>query len=171
MNWEEVGAIGQVLGSVAVFITLVYLAIQTRHAKDASQRVVSQSRGEALRHAYEWASEPRMVAISIKASTALGLEPNPFIARLMGEVGLTHEEAATRFLYELAGWQYRVQMITAMVGMSSIERHGFDRTLVTGYGADRGVGRMFYDWMKPTASPGAVRYIEEVLARDRGTNR
>ena len=32
MNWDEVGAIGQVLGSVAVFITLVYLSIQTRHA-------------------------------------------------------------------------------------------------------------------------------------------
>jgi hypothetical protein len=26
--WDAVGAIGQVLGSVAVFITLIYLAIQ-----------------------------------------------------------------------------------------------------------------------------------------------
>jgi hypothetical protein len=28
MNWEEVGAIGQVLGSIAVFVTLAYLARQ-----------------------------------------------------------------------------------------------------------------------------------------------
>jgi hypothetical protein len=27
MNWDEVGAIGQVLGSIAVFITLEYLAV------------------------------------------------------------------------------------------------------------------------------------------------
>ena len=29
-NWEAVGAIGEILGAIAVFVSLVYLAIQTR---------------------------------------------------------------------------------------------------------------------------------------------
>ena len=37
MNWEAAGAIGEILGSIAVFITLIYLAIQvqqnTRHVR------------------------------------------------------------------------------------------------------------------------------------------
>lgn len=44
MNWDEVGAIGQVLGSIAVFITLGYLAMQTNHARREVQRAISQSR-------------------------------------------------------------------------------------------------------------------------------
>ena len=87
MNWDAIAAVGQVLGSLAVFITLVYLLIQARHARDATQRAISQSRYEALRHSYEWASEPWMVATMVKASTALGLKPNPFQTRLMEEAG------------------------------------------------------------------------------------
>ena len=33
MNWDAVGAIGEVAGAFAVVITLVYLAIQVRHAR------------------------------------------------------------------------------------------------------------------------------------------
>src|SRR5215831_3575171 len=42
MNWEEVGAIGQLLGSVAVFVTLVYLATQVRFARAEYMRSISQ---------------------------------------------------------------------------------------------------------------------------------
>src|SRR5262245_36650020 len=31
MNWEAIGAVSEALGAVAVFITLVYLALQIRH--------------------------------------------------------------------------------------------------------------------------------------------
>jgi hypothetical protein len=35
MNWEEVvGAVGQLIGSFAVLVTIVYLAIQVRHARE-----------------------------------------------------------------------------------------------------------------------------------------
>jgi hypothetical protein len=44
MNWEEVGAIGQVLGSVAVFVTLGYLAVQVRHAHEEVQRNLGKVR-------------------------------------------------------------------------------------------------------------------------------
>ena len=33
MNWDEVGAMGQMLGSVAVLVTLAYVAAQVRQAR------------------------------------------------------------------------------------------------------------------------------------------
>jgi hypothetical protein len=36
VNWEAVGAIGEVLGAAAVVVTLGYLAVQVRHAKNAT---------------------------------------------------------------------------------------------------------------------------------------
>ena len=37
MNWDAVGAMGELLGSVTVLITLIYLAIQTRSINRQSQ--------------------------------------------------------------------------------------------------------------------------------------
>jgi len=36
MNWEAIGAIGEILGAVAVIATLLYLAKQLSHAVDSS---------------------------------------------------------------------------------------------------------------------------------------
>ena len=33
MNWDAIGAIGQMLGSIAVFVTLGYLAVQVRRIR------------------------------------------------------------------------------------------------------------------------------------------
>ena len=37
MNWEAIGATGEVFGALATLIMLVYLSIQVRHARDATQ--------------------------------------------------------------------------------------------------------------------------------------
>lgn len=34
MNWDAIGAIGQMLGSVAVFVTIGDLAVQLRYARE-----------------------------------------------------------------------------------------------------------------------------------------
>ncbi len=36
MNWEAIGAIGEILGAFAVVLTLAYLAVQVRYAKLAT---------------------------------------------------------------------------------------------------------------------------------------
>ena len=35
MNWEAIGAIGEIIGALAVFITLVYLALQIKQNTNA----------------------------------------------------------------------------------------------------------------------------------------
>jgi len=38
MNWEAIGAVGEIIGALAVVITLFYLAVQLREAKRATDR-------------------------------------------------------------------------------------------------------------------------------------
>lgn len=38
MNWEAIGAIGELIGALAVVLTLVYLAVQVRHSKQLLER-------------------------------------------------------------------------------------------------------------------------------------
>jgi len=42
MNWEAIAAIGQMLGSIAVFVTLGYLAVQIRHNANATRMSTAQ---------------------------------------------------------------------------------------------------------------------------------
>ena len=49
MNWDAIGAIGQMLGSVAVFVTLGYLAMQTRVAHTVASDTNRQQRAQGAR--------------------------------------------------------------------------------------------------------------------------
>ena len=37
MNWEAIGAIGEIVGAAAVVVTLIYVAVQLRHTTEATQ--------------------------------------------------------------------------------------------------------------------------------------
>jgi len=41
MNWEAIGAIGEVVGATAVFISLLYLALQIRNSRRSDQIVAA----------------------------------------------------------------------------------------------------------------------------------
>jgi len=48
MNWEAIAAIGQMLGSIAVFVTLAYLGVQIRHTSQDVPRSVNRSGTESV---------------------------------------------------------------------------------------------------------------------------
>lgn len=48
MNWDAIGAVGEVIGATAVVITLAYLAIQIRQSTDATRAASHHSIVEAL---------------------------------------------------------------------------------------------------------------------------
>lgn len=85
---ELLGNIGEFLGSIAVLITLVYLAIQTRHARAANEANIQWQRANASRElATMWATSPQAVELlaefgqpdsEIPTSTA---EFNPLLFR------------------------------------------------------------------------------------------
>ena len=49
MNWEAIGAIGEIVGALAVVLTLVYLAYQVRYAKTATVDQNRLTRSTAIR--------------------------------------------------------------------------------------------------------------------------
>jgi hypothetical protein len=49
MNWEAIGAIGEIVGALAVVLTLVYLAFQVRYARNATLDQNRLTRSSAIR--------------------------------------------------------------------------------------------------------------------------
>lgn len=43
MNWEAVGAFGEIIGALAVLITLIYLSVQIRESSEATRIQTAQS--------------------------------------------------------------------------------------------------------------------------------
>lgn len=42
MNWEAIGAIGEIVGAIAVLVTLIYLAMQVRQSSDTQRAQTHQ---------------------------------------------------------------------------------------------------------------------------------
>jgi hypothetical protein len=162
MNWEEVGAIGQLLGSVAVFVTLVYLASQVRFARAEYMRSISQHRSDAIRDLYSQEREESVRRIYVRLRSALGGAPTPFEAALI-ERGATDDEAYAMHTLQLMLWNYRLQMIPYLDELSAMDRVTFVGGIHARYGQP-GVGRLFYELhIKPTQHPDAVNYVESIL--------
>lgn len=163
MNWEEVGAIGQLLGSIAVFVTLVYLASQVRFARAEYMRSISQHRAEAIRDLYSQEREETIRKIYVRLNGALGGTPTPFESALI-EHGATPDEAYAMQTLQLMLWNYRLQMLPYLDELTPMDRVTFVGGVHSRYGRP-GVGRLFYELhIKPTQHPDAVRYVESILA-------
>ena len=64
MNWEAIGAVGEIVGAIAVVATLIYLAVQVRHASGVSKanayREIHQDVGQLFG---DIMSDPELYAI------------------------------------------------------------------------------------------------------------
>ena len=59
MNWEAIGAIGDLLGGTAVLITLLYLALQVKDARNALKAQTAQNRTAIAIDLAKWLAELR----------------------------------------------------------------------------------------------------------------
>ena len=79
MNWEAFSAIAEMVGSLAVLATLVYLAIQTKHARTANEANIQWQKANAQRElSMMWATSPDTVNLLFE----FGLEEDQFPAEL-----------------------------------------------------------------------------------------
>jgi hypothetical protein len=51
MNWEAIGAVGEILGAIAVFCSLLYLAVQIRSSNTIAR---IEGRENAIERLHEW---------------------------------------------------------------------------------------------------------------------
>jgi len=71
MNWDAIGAVGEILGATAVVVSLIYVASQVRaqrwEARIASQHEIT----EAFRHAITAVQNPELADLVVKANSGL----------------------------------------------------------------------------------------------------
>ena len=76
VNWDAIGAIGEIIGAVAVFATLVYLSLQIRHNSAMTKASIRQARvGWSLQWADAFANSDHLPRILVKLQSAEELTP------------------------------------------------------------------------------------------------
>ena len=89
VDWEAIGAIGEVLGAAAVVVTLGYLSVQIRHAKVATTDQSRLYRATAVR---EMILETcRDDTLRLLQTRSWGVEP--YYKAMAEDLGLTLEDA------------------------------------------------------------------------------
>jgi hypothetical protein len=164
MNWEAIGAIGEWFGAVAVLATLVYLAVQVRHARNGLQQSVLQNRDQAVRHLMlEAISSPTLSSAFAKGSAIFGGPPAH--KALQEAADLTLEEAQAFSSYTIAWWFYRAETIRNISQLSDSQREDFDSNIFGSYST--GLGKVWFDEWKLLRSPDdpTLRYCNNVLAK------
>ena len=88
MNWDAIGAMGEVIGAAGVIGSLLYLALQIRHSSKTSQDAAYRDAFTAVSNKLSAMSEPANREIILKGLTGFGGLPGPdkyaFDNQLMG---------------------------------------------------------------------------------------
>jgi hypothetical protein len=165
LNWAAIGATGEVLGAIAVFITLAYLAFQVRQARMETRRALSQGRTESNRELIRLGLEDNILEAHVKAEIALAPQPPVPLEMLMSKAGLTREEATRVIMVYIAYWNYVVQMVPVVEGLSTPERQLFNGFIRNRYRRPGVYGEIYELWTKH-AEPDSevVAYVDAILA-------
>jgi hypothetical protein len=149
-----------------VFVTLAYLAIQTKQAKEEARRSFFEAHLDGIREVVSSrATNERLNAIYVKARSALAIDQSgiPFVKALVERTGLTTEEAQTVFWDMAADWMCRLQFIRNIDQMNPEERLVFEAPFIQGYLLDP-IVRLWWETMKSIQPPNVIGYVEELLA-------
>lgn len=170
MNWDAIGAIGQMLGSVVVLVTLGYLATQISQVRIQMVREASKSRWDALRdiqlalfaspdylRSYDKAARSFAADAGMPAITPLG-------RKMIEEIGIPPEAMRQFNSLQWALWFYREQGIELIGDLAPAQRIQFEhaaRNQLSPWTPERA----WYGQNKPHLNPDAVCYIDDLLAQ------
>jgi hypothetical protein len=109
MNWDAIGAVGELISAIAVVMTLIYVAMQLRQNTDALRSSTWQSIQDAeQRYDTLLTGDPDLIALFLRGST-------------QGRSELTDPESAFRYdliakqlidLFHTHHYQHEIGMIT-----------------------------------------------------------
>ena len=70
MNWEAIGAVGEIVGAIAVIATLIYLAVQIKESAQASRSAaVTDATTPMLSFYQELGSNPQTSELFLEGMT------------------------------------------------------------------------------------------------------
>ena len=146
MNWNAIGAIGEILGAIAVFVSLVYLAIQTKSNTKAL-------RSSAFHQVRESFSE---VSLSMVEDTSLAILVNRAISN---DPGLNAEEII-RYNYFLTTFVRRGESAYFQSSEGTLQMEtwmGIKETIVIALRNDYGQA-----WIAESSSRFTKDYMTEI---------
>ena len=153
MNWEAVGAIGQIVGTVLVGITLIYLSLQLRQntssLKSSTFLAISTLMGSTME---VFATHADLAPLLIKAQAGLD--------------GLSAAERA-RFGFLLMMAYRRVETVVVQRHLGFIDpdlTEGFERSALSALGS--GGARQWWEASKGAFSNVFSAWIDAKLAAD-----
>ena len=134
---QLLGNLGEFIGSIAILVTLIYLAVQIRQSRDQQISATRQQREESLRdQQMRLAGDGELTGVLCKARDAFGDEIRPFVRGLV-ERGLTRVEAERVFSYFVA--VARIQASTFYATIDNAQQQQSDavtrRVFKSGVGA------------------------------------
>ncbi len=140
-NWTKWSSIAEIVSSVAILITLIYLAIQTQQSADA---IDSQTRQSLIASAqFEqsiWIEHPELTALIIDSSVEMTLEQKVQLDSLMLLALSRREYAFQEFqagVLEESAWADEKEIILLLLGTertrswwNSIGQYGWGQEFV-----------------------------------------
>jgi hypothetical protein len=149
MNWEAIGAVGEILGAIAVLITLGYLAVQIRQSTRAMQTSTLSSLHDV--HLLTRDNE-RYIALLMKSQAKEELTPEERI------------HMVERFYTIVRG----LEGIWLQQQLGAVTRDQFDQRLdLLRWAMSPPEARRMWTQLAPTFAPGFCRVVEtKVLSGD-----
>ncbi|MCB1669689.1 MAG: hypothetical protein R3F41_10945 [Gammaproteobacteria bacterium] len=159
MNWEAIGAIGEILGAMAVVMTLVYLAVQVRYAKEAAADNNRIVRASGVREMYmAQVNNPEFRSVLHKAGDS------GYLQQIADDLGIIKEEAdildaASGYWFWLHWGQY-----------SSTHSESDLQELKNLIGSFYKTDSVYNCWKKspwhrPLLDPKFVKFVDEIVER------
>ena len=153
MNWEAIGATGELIGALAVVITLIYVGVQVRHSAGAVRSAAANDASVAMQNWYlEMGSNRQASDIWFNAMTS----PEPLS---------THDE-----------FQFMMSMHAVLLGMQNsyfLSQEGtldaeFQEAITTAIVAVKNLPGMDRYWRQRRGffHTGFAQYIDGLLAQD-----
>ena len=141
MNWEAIGAVGEVLGALGVIVTLGYLAVQIRHNTRSVRSATAQSAFEVIVGMNSVIGSDRAVAELVFAGV-VGTEELDAIDRTRFTllISNTFLSAETMYLQDQSGlidtkfWESRERYLLNLIAAPGV--HSFWQRNRENFGAE-----------------------------------
>lgn len=130
MNWDAVGAIGEIVGALAVVMTLIYLAVQVRQSTNATQAVSIQTASSL--------DQEFLLALGTDQSRAL-----LWAAYLSAPESLTDEQRL-QGAYLMASFVRRLENIYIQQRLGALSKEGWESRQAMFNGIARSAGYAAY---------------------------
>jgi len=164
MNWDAIGAVGELLGSLAVLVTLVYLSLQIRNARDELKHTIRQNNDAANREIIlETVRNSRLTRALAK--TVADPAENVVTKAFLEKYDLEFEEAIVLTNYYAA--RLRIVRETIIYDLDFFDdsaKRNFDRSTRHLFGS--GPGLVFWQSViaRDDSDDKVSRYMKDLLA-------